>query len=140
MQKARRQQLILQSITTDLVERQDQLVDMLSNAGFKVTQASISRDLDELNIVKIGGRYSVKRDDAEKYVSGILDIIPAGKSLLVVKCNPGFASAVAFMIDSINSKNIVGTIAGDDTIFVAVNGSQEQMTVMSEISNLSKTN
>lgn len=138
MQKSIRQDLILDTINTKVIERQDQLVEILSESGFRVTQASVSRDLDELNIVKTGGRYSVKSVEDEKQIVGILDIIPTGNNLLVVKCTPGFASAVAFMIDSIRSKNIVGTIAGDDTIFVAVNGAQEQVAAMSEISDLSK--
>lgn len=140
MQKTRRHKFILEVISKDIVERQEQLVNRLNAAGFKVTQASISRDLDELNIAKTGGRYSVKTDDTNQYVSSILNIVKAGSNLLIVKCNPGFASAVAFMIDSINSQNIAGTIAGDDTIFVAVNGLREQNAAFVEISNLSRSN
>lgn len=136
MQKAERQNLILTTIKNKLIERQEQLVDLLNEHGFKVTQASISRDLDELNIVKTNGRYTVNKDQTVNYKNGILSMTPAGSNLLILKCSPGFASAIASMIDSINSNNIVGTIAGDDTIFLAVRNENDQSLIIKELSVL----
>jgi transcriptional regulator of arginine metabolism len=134
MQKAERHKLILDVIGSKPVTRQDELGEFLRNAGFSVTQASISRDLDELGVVKVDGKYAVvELPVAEASPFGVSAIIPAGDNLLVVRCSSGLASAAAVRIDGSKIGEIAGTIAGDDTIFIAVDGAHDQKAAMKKL-------
>ena len=127
MQKAERHQLILDVISTRPVSRQDELAALLRDSGVSVTQASVSRDLDELGIVKVDGKYArVQLPAAEISHFGVSAIETAGDNLLVVRCSAGLASAAAVRIDASKVEEIVGTIAGDDTIFIAVGNAHDQ--------------
>lgn len=119
MQKSERHNEILSIIRTERVERQDRLVDLLQDRGFDVTQASVSRDLVSLGIVKLNGRYTVP-GSAKITGIGTVDIVLAGENLIIVKGESGLASAIAVRIDALGINEIIGTIAGDDTIFIAV--------------------
>jgi transcriptional regulator of arginine metabolism len=134
MQKAERHKLILDVIGSRAVTRQDELGEFLRDAGFSVTQASISRDLDELGVVKVDGKYAVvELPVAEASPFGVSAIIPAGDNLLVVRCSSGLASAAAVRIDGSKIGEIAGTIAGDDTIFIAVDGAHDQKAAMKKL-------
>ena len=134
MQKADRQKLILDVIEQRPITRQDELAEYLKDAGFTVTQASVSRDLDELGVVKADGRYMrVELPIAEASPFGVSAILPAGNNLLVVRCSSGLASAAAVRIDGTKIGGIVGTIAGDDTIFIAVSDEHDQKSVMKKL-------
>ena len=134
MQKAERHNLILDVIASRPVSRQDELAQLLSDAGFTVTQASISRDLDELGVIKVDGRYArVELPVAEASPFGVSAIMPAGENLLVVQCSSGLASAAAVRIDGSRINEIVGTIAGDDTIFIAVDNAHDQKLVLKKL-------
>lgn len=134
MQKTERQKLILELISSQPVRRQDELAHHLHEAGLDVTQASISRDLDELGIVKRDGQYTrVELESAASNPLGVSAIDTAGDSLVVVRCSSGLASAAAVRIDSERIPQIVGTIAGDDTIFVAVKDRHDQKIVIKKI-------
>ncbi len=133
MQKNRRQTTILKLITAKNIGRQEELAEMLENKGFSVTQSSVSRDLDELGIIKIGGFYALPQKPRNAVAFGLLSLQTAGENLIVAKCESGLASAVAVRIDAMDIKEIVGTIAGDDTIFIAVGGKDEQKTVIKKI-------
>jgi transcriptional regulator of arginine metabolism len=134
MQKAERHKLILDVIGSKPVTRQDELGEFLRDAGFSVTQASISRDLDELGVVKVDGKYAVVAlPVAEASPFGVSAIIPAGDNLLVVRCSSGLASAAAVRIDGSKIGEIAGTIAGDDTIFIAVDGAHDQKAAMKKL-------
>ena len=137
MHKAQRHDLILELISSREITRQDDLADALRDRGLVVTQASISRDLDELGIIKIGGVYKLV-DVAASPTSpfGISAVDPAGENLVVVKCSSGLASAVAVRIDAERFDEIVGTIAGDDTIFIAVKDSSSLRTVSKKLRTL----
>jgi transcriptional regulator of arginine metabolism len=108
------------------------LVDRLNDKGFEVTQASVSRDLVELGVIKANGKYSAPRDN---HVEGLgkLELNVAGENLIIAKCRSGLASAFAVRIDAAGIGEIVGTIAGDDTIFIAVNDSTEQRRTMKKL-------
>ncbi len=137
MQKADRHNLILELIAERPVTRQDELAALLRERGFVVTQASVSRDLDELDVVKIDGRYTrVELQPKAGNPFGVVSIEPSGDSLLVVRCASGLASAVAVRIDAAKIDDIVGTLAGDDTIFVAVRYSDGQKSVMKRLKTL----
>ncbi|HUR97136.1 MAG TPA: hypothetical protein VMZ26_03605 [Pyrinomonadaceae bacterium] len=127
MQKQERHELILDLIASSPIGRQEELAELLKDAGVTVTQASISRDLDELGIIKVDGRYArVELPIAEASPFGVSAIVPAGSNMLIVRCDSGLASAAAVRIDSSKISEILGTIAGDDTIFIAVNNERDQ--------------
>ena len=134
MQKSERQKLILEVISSQRVRRQDELARHLHDAGLEVTQASISRDLDELGVVKRDGHYTrVELEAAASNPLGVSAVDTAGDNLVVVRCSSGLASAAAVRIDSERIPQIVGTIAGDDTIFVAVKDRHDQKLVVKKI-------
>jgi transcriptional regulator of arginine metabolism len=137
MRKSERQQLILELIADRSIARQDELAGVLRERGFEVTQASVSRDLDELGVLKVNGRYA--RPSLEPGASnpfGLRSLEPAGDNLLVVRCASGLASAAAVKIDAEGISEIVGTIAGDDTIFVAVSDKRAQRAVQKKLTSL----
>lgn len=132
MQKSARQDTILKIIETEKVARQDQLVELLNERGFGVTQASVSRDLVELGIVKVKGFYASPRNAALSGF-GIINLSIAGESVIVARCQSGLASAIAVKIDSAGVNEIVGTIAGDDTIFIAVENASTQRVAIKKL-------
>src|SRR6476620_1554438 len=134
MQKAERHKLILDSISEQAISSQHELIEILHTEGAEVTQASVSRDLSELGIVKMGGRYARPRfPEPTESPFGIRTIDPSGDSLVVIKCASGLASAVAVRLDSENLRDVVGTIAGDDTIFVAVRDQSSQRAAVKKL-------
>lgn len=139
MQNMTRQQVILDLIATTPIGRQDELAKLLSDRGFSVTQASVSRDLEKLGIAKVHGRYV--RQPARRFGAfGTIIFTEAGENLIVIKCGSGLASAAAVRIDAAVIQDIIGTIAGDDTIFVAVNGPEQQAKVIRSLRNILETN
>ena len=103
------------------VAKQEELARLLTARGFSVTQASVSRDLERLGVVKANGRYvSVRPTNGDSGAFGPVTFNEAGDNLIVINCGSGLASAAAVRIDAGAIPEIVGTIAGDDTIFVAV--------------------
>ena len=134
MQKAERQKLILELISDQAIARQDELALRLRQRGFEVTQASVSRDLDELGVVKLNGRYArAAIDENGSNPLGITSVETAGDNLIVVRCAAGMASAFAVRIDAEGINPIVGTIAGDDTIFIAIRDKRDQKAVQKRI-------
>ena len=141
--KKLRQSEILEIIQKYDVETQEELADRLRNEGLKVTQATVSRDIKELKLSKVlslDGRqkYSfLKQDDGQledKYIrvmrEGFVSMDMA-QNILVIKTVSGMAMAVAAALDALKFPEVVGCIAGDDTIFVAVR-SQEATTALME--------
>ena len=120
MEKERRQQTILDLIRSRRIGTQQELARRLERAGIPATQSSISRDLDELGVVKHHGHYAVPQSQNGAAARGLLGMEVAGENLVVAKCVPGLASAVAVEIDRAAIQEIVGTLAGEDTIFIAV--------------------
>lgn len=133
MIKEKRQQKLLSLIRARPVSTQGELAERLERAGFVATQSSISRDLEELGVVKQGGRYVVPRAESGAAARGLLSLDAAGDVLVVARCEPGLASAVAVEIDRARITGIVGTLAGEDTIFVAVAERKAQRAVIKKI-------
>ena len=131
MIKNERQQTIATLINASNIVTQEQLTKALLKAGFDAAQSSVSRDLGELGIVKRGGFYSIPSNKNARY--GLVGVEFAGENLLVAKCESGLASAVAVQIDRAKIAEIVGTIAGDDTIFIAVKSANMQKSVVKKI-------
>ena len=128
--KKRRQAKILELISSNDIETQEELQDMLSSFGFEVTQATISRDIKELRLVKdlsSKGRYvySTGKKNSESFTrraGGIFSEsiikLDYAMNIIVIKCFSGMAGAVCAAIDSMEHSEILGSIAGDDTIFL----------------------
>jgi transcriptional regulator of arginine metabolism len=133
MEKERRLQKILSVIRAKPVGTQGELTRLLEGAGFAVTQSSVSRDIAELGVVKRRGRYVVPAAADGAKARGLLSLQAAGAALVVARCEPGLASAVAVEIDRASIPEIVGTIAGEDTIFVAVGDAKAQRAAMKKI-------
>lgn len=133
MQKQRRHQTILKLITDRRISRQEELAELLEARGFSVTQSSVSRDLDELEIIKTGGFYALPRKIPNELSFGLISLETAGENLIVAKCESGLASAVAVRLDDAKIDEIAGTIAGDDTIFVAVRDKTNQKQALKKI-------
>lgn len=103
---------------------------LLRRKGFDVTQASVSRDLEELGIAKEHGVYRPPSQIPQRTAFGLVSFHPAGDNLIVAKCGSGLASALAVRLDAIRHDGIVGTIAGDDTVFIAVTDQKMQKSLI----------
>jgi transcriptional regulator of arginine metabolism len=130
-----RRTMLAKIIREQAVGRQSELVVMLRKHGLVATQSSVSRDLRELGVAKLGDRYvlseglpdaaSVKNDFStlKQFVSAQMT---AGTNLTVLKTTVGSAQSVAVAIDTARWPEVVGTLSGDDTIFIATAGPREQ--------------
>ena len=132
MNKRERQQKILDLIRAKPIGKQEDLRAMLERAGVVATQSSVSRDLEELGVVKQHGHYTLPRTNGNGS-RGLLSLDQAGDTLIVARTVPGLASAVAVDIDAAAIAEIVGTIAGEDTIFIAVRDAKSQRAAIKEI-------
>ena len=122
--KAARQTAILEAITHDEVPTQNDLVRALKKRGIAATQVSISRDIAELGLVKAAGVYrpasSEAAPDAEMPLrTFVRAVVAAGPNLTVIRCDTGTAPRVGLVLDGLAQPGLVGTLAGDDTVFVA---------------------
>ncbi len=126
-------------IRDSVVGRQEDLVRLLKRAGHRVTQSSVSRDLRELGVAKRGDRYVLPDDDLP-VVDNFAAVAPfvrainhAGDSLVVVRTTTGAAQSVAIVLDHAAWPGVVGTISGDDTIFIATDGAAAQRAVVGRL-------
>ena len=132
MNKRERQQRILGLIQAQPIGTQEDLRARLEQAGMPATQSSVSRDLEELGIVKQHGHYTLPRANGAS-ARGLLSLDHAGDSLVIARTLPGLASAVAVEIDAAAITEVVGTIAGEDTIFIAVREAKAQRPTIKQI-------
>src|SRR5204863_9282155 len=130
--KRQRQKRILNLIRAKRISTQEELRDHLERGGVPATQSSLSRDLEELGVVKHHGFYALPHANGDT-ARGLLSLDVAGEILIVAKCLPGRASAVAVEIDDAAIPEIVGTLAGEDAIFVAVRDAKAQRVTMKKI-------
>ena len=143
--KLERHSKIVELIGKYEIETQEELADRLKKAGFRVTQATVSRDIRELGLYKVVGRegrqkYAALKEKKlnleEKYIrvfkEGCLSMDMA-QNILVIKTVSGMAMAVAASLDAIGYSEIVGTIAGDDTIMCAVRSAADTEQVMEKL-------
>ena len=143
--KTNRQSKIIEIIQKNEVETQDELSALLQKEGFRVTQATVSRDIRELKLTKIptaGGRqkYAVITDAPENLSKKYERVLREGflsmdmaQNILVIKTVSGMASAVCAAIDAMKMREIVGSIAGDDTIMCAIRTVDDTYAVMKKI-------
>lgn len=147
--KSQRQAKILEIISTKNVETQEQLLDALQKEGFRGTQATISRDIKELRIVKeltnMGTyRYSAAANEIDSSFSSRLNAIfrecvvnfDYAQNIIVIRTLPGLAAAAGSAIDTMNMSSIVGTLAGDDTVMVVMRDNHAAALFCGEIKSL----
>lgn len=147
--KTQRQAKIMEIISTRDIETQEQLLGALQDAGFYSTQATISRDIKELRVVKeltsFGTyRYTTSAKDGSHTFSARLNTIfrecitsiDYAQNIIVVKTMPGLASAAASAIDGMNMSVVVGTLAGDDTVMIVMRDNNAAAAFCGEIKNL----
>ncbi len=130
--KESRLNYIRKLLITKELSNQEEVVQELSKGGYDVTQSSVSRDLAEIGVGKSRGRYVLKATTEVRSL-GLLSARAAGPNLLVLKTMIGAAQAVAYKLDFLNLNQIIGTVAGDDTIFVATMSSEDQVVILNAI-------
>jgi len=127
-----RRALLAKIIREQIVGRQAELVALLRKYGHAATQSSVSRDLRELGVAKLGDRYVIPepsapaRNDFASLKQFVRAVLTAGTNLTIVKTTVGSAQSVAVAIDGARWPEVVGTLSGDDTIFIATSSAGAQ--------------
>ncbi len=135
---------ILELISTRALHTQDELAEALAEQGWDVTQSSVSRDIAALGLVKASGAYRKPQraaadaadPDERRIAEGVIALDAAGNALIVLHTPPGEASRVGAALDRLAWADVLGTIAGDDTIFLAVRDAAAQRRVAARIGKL----
>ena len=135
---------ILELISTRPIRTQEELADALGAEGWSVTQSSVSRDITSLKLVKVEGAYQrvpraaavAEHPDERRIADGVLTVDIAGDALIVLHTPADEANRVAVAIDRLAWSDVAGTIAGDDTIFVAVKHGRAQQRVVRKVKAL----
>lgn len=148
--KTARHEKIIELIENNNIQTQEELAKALNDAGINVTQATVSRDIRELNLTKVSvdgktARYATFAKDkpvvSDKYIrilkEGFVSMDMA-QNILVIKTVPGMAMAVCAALDKIDFNEIVGSIAGDDTIMCAVRTVNDTIVIKNKIKKLIK--
>lgn len=143
--KKSRQEKIIQLIEQKEIETQEELAEILKSDGYQVTQATVSRDIRELKLSKVPTgkghqKYVVLNNDdkhlSDKYIRVLKDgfvSMDMAQNILVIKTVAGMAMAVATAVDAMKLREIVGSIAGDDTIMIAVRTVSDTVSIMEKI-------
>lgn len=142
--RPQRQLKIIELISTHVIRTQEELADALAREGWEVTQSSVSRDIAALRLVKVDGAYHrplavsgpAGSPDEARIAKGVLTMESAGDALVVLHTPPGEANRVGAALDRLAWPDLLGTIAGDDTIFLAVRHHAAQQRVVRELRRL----
>ncbi|MFZ3130899.1 MAG: arginine repressor [Desulfosporosinus sp.] len=147
--KARRQMKVQEIITKEIIRTQEDLADKLHLSGFNVTQATVSRDIKEMGLIKVPCaddeyRYAVPKevqppnlqDRLKRVLRETVVSINDTESLVVIRTIPGNAHALAAVLDNSNWEEIIGTVAGDDTILLVIKPKESVSGVLERITTL----
>jgi transcriptional regulator of arginine metabolism len=147
--KARRQMKIQEIITKEIIRTQEDLADKLHLSGFDVTQATVSRDIKEMGLIKVPSadeeyRYAAPnevhppnlQDRLKRVLRETVVSINDTESLVVIRTIPGNAHALAAVLDNSNWEEIIGTVAGDDTILLVIKPKEAVAEVLERINGL----
>lgn len=146
--KHSRQEEIISLVGENLIETQEELSECLRERGFMVTQATVSRDIRELKLVKVAGAggkyyYALPRaeDDGitEKFrnlLIGTVEVIDRAGNIAVVKTIAGMAQGAAAAIDSMGRRDIVGSVAGDDTVIIVMRSGDAAQSLCDELKKI----
>ena len=149
--KTARQAEILKLIHQYEIDTQEELAQKLNERGFRVTQATVSRDIREMKLTKVAGengktRYTLlqarEQNEAARYVRVLRDAvlsIDMAENLLVIHTAPGMAMAAGAVLDEMEWNEIVGCIAGDNTIFCAIRSTEEALQVRKRLQKMLET-
>jgi transcriptional regulator of arginine metabolism len=147
--KTERQNKIIELIKKSSIGTQEELAEALNQAGFQVTQATVSRDIRELNLTKtaVGGKqqYVIYQTDEQQMGEKFIRVLKEGfvamdmaQNILVIKTVPGMAMAVCAALDAMKWHEIVGSIAGDDTIMCAVRTVDDTIKLMEKLKKITR--
>lgn len=148
--KQRRQAKIIEIVENNDIETQDELLTKLTEAGFNTTQATISRDIRDINLTKVsvaGGRqkYSLGKSAGRESINSYKQVLStcilsmeAAENLIVIKTVSGMAMAVGAALDNLSINGLMGCIAGDDTLFLAVRSRELVKSVITTIERYQK--
>ena len=149
--KAKRHAKILELIESYAIDTQEELQNRLQECGFKVTQATVSRDIKELRLVKVqssDGRYIYAKPTQDRQtgdMEGFRSIftqsllhIDYANNIVVIKCRTGMANAVCVSMDQLHWKGVVGTLSGDDTIFVLMRNEEQAAEFVDQLHKISR--
>ena len=147
--KSQRQAKILEIIANDNIETQEQLLEALNNAGYHSTQATVSRDIKELRLIKSpvrggGYRYTTAKGGHHEPISAKFHSIFGGsvvrvqyaQNIVVVHCLPGMAQAACAAMDSLHWDQVIGTLAGDDTFICIVTSERDAEDLVIELKKM----
>ncbi len=142
-----RQQKMLELVQNNKISTQEELTDLLIKAGFKATQATISRDIKELGLIKTTdkngvlhytasrGQKGVKSNHDYIFSSSVISISHAVNDI-VIKCYAGMANAACAVLDNIDFPEVLGTLAGDDTILVIAKSESDAVSLINKLNSL----
>ncbi len=148
MKKSDRQNKIIEIISSREIDTQDELVEVLNSLDLNVTQATVSRDIKELGLIKVKGKvkkykYSLIQPNADIRKIRLLSLfkncvtsIAVAKNIVVVKTLGGNGNSAGVMIDSLNLEEIVGSVAGDDTLIIVTKSDEDAEKVRKILNNL----
>lgn len=143
--KTRRHAKILELINEYTIDTQEELLRRLHDDGFEVTQATVSRDIKELRLIKTLShdgkyKYAVSKDNTKDYSSKFYSLLSDSAvminyayNMVVIKCLTGMAQAVCAAMDSMHWDGVVGTLAGDDTIFIMMENEKYAQQLVAEL-------
>jgi transcriptional regulator of arginine metabolism len=143
--KLGRQSKIIELVNKNDIETQEELADLLTKAGYNVTQATISRDIRELKLTKVAGddgrqKYIILKNNeaglSDKFIRVLKDgfiSMDMAMNIIVIKTVSGMAMAVAASLDALHIQGILGCIAGDDTVMCVVKTNEETISVMEKL-------
>ena len=147
--KFNRHNKILELVAERDIETQEELADLLQASGFKVTQATVSRDIRELKLTKVAGengkqKYIVlgrgmsETDSQDRYARLLGDTLismDTARNILVLRTNPGMAPAAGAAVDALGIEALVGSLAGDDTVFCAFKEDEDAIRALEDINS-----
>lgn len=149
--KLGRQSKIIELVNKNDIETQEELADLLTKAGYNVTQATISRDIRELKLTKVAGddgrqKYIILKNNesglSDKFIRVLKDgfvSMDMAMNIVVIKTVSGMAMAVAAALDALHIQGIIGCIAGDDTVMCIVKTAEETISVMEKLNKYINT-
>lgn len=148
--KTRRQKKIQELISKESIRTQEELAQRLFEEGFNVTQATVSRDIKEMGLIKVPGigdeyRYAIQgevsssvsyQDRLKRMWKEVVVSFDNSENIIAVRTMPGNAQALALLLDNSSWKEIIGTVAGDDTIFLLIKPKDKVTAIMQRLSEL----
>lgn len=147
--KNKRQEILLRLIEDEIITTQDDLQERLEGLGFKVTQSTVSRDIKELRIIKSqdkngiyrylvskGGKETQSGSHFEEMFSRAAVDVLYSMNTVVIKCYPGMASSAGVALDKLFSDKVLGSLAGDDTVFAVTKSEQDSIMLTAELKKL----